>query len=106
MSIKRMMQSRWPKQTGGDTVAMEDTVSCPITGDAVITSDDAAPDGMRWKQADPEIHVAAHLLNELLDDIDTRAKAFLLATYEIGEHCPHNPNTIHARRKDTTNATT
>jgi hypothetical protein len=81
-------------------------VTCPITGDAVITGDGAALNGMRWKQADPEIHVAAHLLNELLDDIDTRAKTFLLATYTIGEHCPHHPHTLHARRKDTTNATT
>jgi hypothetical protein len=72
-------------------------VTCPITGDAVITGDGAALNGMRWKQADPEIH----LLNELLDDIDTRAKTFLLATYTIDEHCPHNPNTLHARRKDT-----
>jgi hypothetical protein len=70
-------------------------MSCPITGDAYPTSN---ADGFRWVWADLEIHIAA----ELLDELDEGCLGFLFAKYELVEACPHQPNTLHARRRDTT----
>jgi hypothetical protein len=41
MTDKRMMQSRWPKQTGEDTVAMEDITISPE--DHLVVMVDSAP---------------------------------------------------------------
>jgi hypothetical protein len=72
---------------------------CPITGDAYpirIVNPDGA-DYLYWRWADPETHIAA----ELLDELDEAALGFLFAKYELFEACPHQPNTLHARRRDT-----
>lgn len=66
--------------------------ACEITGDAAIQDRDGE---LVWLQADSAIHVSA----ELLDTIDERGKTFFEATYEIGEWCPWNPTTKHARRR-------
>ena len=76
------------------------SMTCQITGDAVVTATypDPARPGHRelhWDRADPEIHVAA----ELLDDMDARGREFLTAMYEIGEWCSHMPKIRHARRR-------
>lgn len=68
--------------------------SCPITGTAFVVDDDGE---LGWGQADPEIHVAVELLNQL--DGDDLGRAFLTAMYKLGDPCPHQPGTIHARRR-------
>ena len=65
-------------------------MTCPITGDALIEDRAGEP---HWIRTDPEIHVS----QELLDNADDRGLAFLAATYEIGEPCPEQPDTRHAR---------
>jgi hypothetical protein len=75
-------------------------MSCPITGDAILirTVGIDGPDELRWERADPETHITVELLAELGDT----ERAFLDATYEVGELCPYQPGNRHARRRDTT----
>lgn len=69
-------------------------MSCEITGTAEIT--ETQIDGRRelaWSRADPAIHVSS----ELLETADEQGLAFISAKYEIGEWCPHEPFSKHAR---------
>jgi hypothetical protein len=64
---------------------------CSITGSAQISEHDGE---LRWDQADPAIHITI----ELLDELDDRGRAFLEASYEVGDQCWYRPDTRHARR--------
>ena len=68
---------------------------CPINGTATVNHE--YPGELRWVQTDPEIHVA----QELIDTADELGLAFLKARYELGEPCPFEPRTIHARLRKT-----
>lgn len=79
-------------------------MTCPITGTAEVQGDfddDGNRVNLRWVHADAEIHVAVEMLDpDSVYAMDEQGRAFLLATYEIGEPCPHQPLARHARRKD------
>jgi hypothetical protein len=66
---------------------------CAITGDATVQERDGQ---LHWLRADPAIHVAS----ELLGQANERGLAFIKARYEIGEWCPYQPTTRHARLRE------
>lgn len=68
--------------------------ACPVDGTAEVESVDGV--GFLWVRADPTIHVAV----ELLDHDDQEPRRVIESRYEIGEWCPYQPDTRHARRKD------
>jgi hypothetical protein len=68
-------------------------MSCPITGLAVVTDDEGT---LRWDQSDPAIHVSS----KLLDTATEAGLAFLTERYELGEWCPHDPFSRHARHRE------
>jgi len=69
-------------------------MACSITGTAVIRNIEDPKTGewiIEWRQTDPEIHVHTELIS------NAKVLAHLEERYKVGEHCPHDPFTLHAR---------
>lgn len=68
--------------------------ACPIDGGFQLTMRTNAP--TTWSHADPEIHVPASFL------ASSFGRSVIETRYDIGEPCPHAPETAHARLHEQT----